>query len=382
MIKVISTVGTSLFDNYLKEKDNPLIRTLAGKPHSAWAGLSERADRIKKLFTPGIINSSASAEIKSVLKIRETLGEQETEIHLIASDTVESRLAAEIIAEVLQQQYGMPVSFAPEKDVIIGLQVHQPRLFETEGVSNLIKRFEELAGGYYANVVLNITGGYKGLIPHLTIMAQINSVPVYYLFEHTEKLIRIPQTPLDINWGLFEKYREVFSQLAEGVEKSWQQYQREQNIGEDFQWCIEEIEAHGQPLIALNAVGRIFWHRYNRFFYVYVPAGGKYFTESPDKKRFLHQAFYELHRRLGLLPSPLETLTDKDIKHCCISDTYVFKFTNPQLRLQYKVMPDGRLVVYNYYFINSSQVDNSYARKMAAEYPGLAASELTALTFS
>ena len=105
---------------------------------------------------------------------------------------------------------------------IEGLQVFDRVKLEREGLTNLVDEIYKLFE-YYSpdeeNVLLNITGGYKCIIPYLTILAQINRAPLFYINDETEELIKIPQAPLDIDWGMFEKYKNQILLLEKGKQK-------------------------------------------------------------------------------------------------------------------------------------------------------------------
>ena len=54
--------------------------------------------------------------------------------------------------------------------------------------------------------ILNISGGYKAFIPILTIMGQLNNIPISYIYKESEKPITIAHFPLQFDWGAAEQY--------------------------------------------------------------------------------------------------------------------------------------------------------------------------------
>ncbi|MCL0062572.1 hypothetical protein M1N11_00090 [Peptococcaceae bacterium] len=86
------------------------------------------------------------------------------------------------------------------------------------GLLNLIRRIESITGGYYENVIFNITGGYKAVIPYMTIMAQINGCDTYYIFEDEKALIKIPKAPLHVDFEEIERNYELLKELENGIE--------------------------------------------------------------------------------------------------------------------------------------------------------------------
>jgi putative CRISPR-associated protein (TIGR02619 family) len=312
-------------------------------------------------------NFSASAEIKSILKIRNEI-EDGIEVRLLASDSVASVLAAQILSDNGLEQR-IKVHFNREQDTIKGLQVDDGRLFEKEGMPNLIKRIECICGGYYENIDINMTGGFKATIPYLTIMGQVNNVPLYYIFEETDELIKIPQAPIDISWGIFEKYSSVFSDLAKGIERDWNKYKRDRNIEDDFRICVwEDKENNG--MAELSAIGRIFWNRYKQIIMAYILKGMDYFNENQGNKRQINKAIQELYRKLhsyiegndlkgnsndDLFASISKLSPSHDLNHggSIGKDKFIFKSTDvDQIRLVYSFDFDNgeikSLEIYDY----------------------------------
>jgi CRISPR/Cas system-associated protein Csm6 len=211
---IVTTVGASLFTNYLEKSDfiKADYKAIKDSLHQDWDNKQSRIGSIKKNadFKSWISRNikDSCAEIASLLKIIETQKE-DVRIRLLATDTILSRLAAELIIE---QTITHPVSgedviveFYPERDVIRGLRIDDAEVFETEGLHQFVKRFAGL-DKQYGPLILNITGGYKGLIPYLTLIAQLYNAPVMYKFEESEALITIPQWPINFDSELAVEY--------------------------------------------------------------------------------------------------------------------------------------------------------------------------------
>ncbi|AOQ22949.1 hypothetical protein MTAT_24150 [Moorella thermoacetica] len=335
-----------MLENYRREHHNidEDYLYLKDEPASNWKNNERRAAKIQKALLnwvrPG---EDTCAEIKSICKIRQQVT-GDVVVRLLATDTVLSRLVAEILEQVMGRQ--MQVIFEPQKDIIKGLQVWDRKLFEREGLVNLIARIEELSAGNYEGTAINFTGGYKALIPYLTIMGQLYNLPLYYIFEDTDELIKLPQVPVSINWGIFEKYSHVIADLAEGI-YDWPGYKLRHPIEEDFQACIWEENNFAE----LNAIGRIFWSQYRNYFPVEILKGSPYADDTSGNKREVNEALAELYGRLmrvirengldntGTLQAFLNFLPDTDdLRHGekPDRDKYIFKSTRKsQIRLVY-----------------------------------------------
>jgi CRISPR/Cas system-associated protein Csm6 len=111
------------------------------------------------------------------------------------------------------------------------LQIWEGKVFQEKGLKELTDYLNKNVEGRFEhssipNLVYNITGGYKALIPYMTIMAQLNKLPLFYIFEDTDDLIEIPQMPISINYSLFSKYKHIFKELADEGINDWTSYAR------------------------------------------------------------------------------------------------------------------------------------------------------------
>jgi hypothetical protein len=141
---------------------------------------------------------------------------------------------------------------------------------------NLIKRINDIAGGFYKNVAFNISGGYKGIIPYLALMGFVNNCDIYYIFEESEELIRIPRAPVAIDVELFEKYLREIVSLQDGV--SYGQFKKE-----NYQ-VIEELEQRGlvesaDDIAYLSPLGNILFNSYTNEHFIF------YVTDEVERER-------------------------------------------------------------------------------------------------
>ncbi|MBK8563983.1 MAG: hypothetical protein IPN76_11735 [Saprospiraceae bacterium] len=77
--------------------------------------------------------------------------------------------------------------------------------FQNYGFVNLVELIVDLKKGC-DDTILNISGGYKALIPPLTLMAQLEKMPLLYLYEDSSKLIEIGPLPINFDWGVIEEF--------------------------------------------------------------------------------------------------------------------------------------------------------------------------------
>ena len=311
---LITPVGTSLFTNYLNQnlRDRTFQRNyerIKEKPAMEW----DQNSRIVRILTNSSTQFiqdnkvSASAELQSIAKIQNALND-DIEVHLLASDTIASRLTAEILVNQAPSvlEGDIPVEFDADTDVIKGLQVEDPKVFSNEGMTKLIRKINEIAGGYWQALAINITGGFKATLPYLTILAQLKRVPLYYNFEDTDALIKIPQAPLVIDWGLIERYSDILRQIDDGIE-NWSAFKNQHS--QAVQDLEAFIEVDGEDAL-LSPIGEIFWEEYQRYFVVELPSGSYYSYNSPNRG-LIDKSIEELYERLDTVLSDT-TLLDAD----------------------------------------------------------------------
>ncbi|MBP7139351.1 MAG: hypothetical protein KBA47_00260 [Caldisericia bacterium] len=290
MIKVITTVGTSLLENYKKisgKNDSDLIGSIYSFDKDFHTNnnpddldesdLNKLIENIKNQFFQGYkkedgefksqkdtINEDASAEIKSIIEIQKEVGEK-IQVHLIASDTIASEKCAELIKDFFEEVYDknkgkfsvcFSTSNANQSDKIKGLQVWNSETYETEGILNLSNRiyqiyqsrdslsmknkynqeikklrenknhedadkkeeemYEKINNIKY-DCILNITGGYKGVIPYISTISQLMKMNVFYIFEDSNKLIQIPNLEIQFDWNIAEKYYYYLTDISSNV---------------------------------------------------------------------------------------------------------------------------------------------------------------------
>ncbi len=285
MKKIITTVGASLFTNYMKPEAQAKIEgyeTIKGQFDvlDACADATDRKRQQEKEIKEQIHywltldNPNACAEIKSLLKIAEQEGN--IEVYLLATDTVLSVLACELIGDFLITNKAnfaegkvKEVHFKSKNDAIKGLQVKDKKSFEKNGLVNLQKKLNQIAnnGFYWDDCIFNFTGGYKAIIPYLTIIAQIKKRPLYYIFEDTNEVIKIPQTPLAFDTDFFETYWNNFEKLSDGNIIDVNELENTYQFQQDAQSCIEIEEGD----CCLNGLGGMLWEDYkSQFFTFYV----------------------------------------------------------------------------------------------------------------
>ncbi len=271
-MKVITTVGTSIFENYFKDDKNKKEEKLRKEyehivkhednSFSNSLHFKSKSDRIEEAIKKWYNHSNASAEINSILKIAEETNEN-IEVHLIATDTVLSVLAAELIynwfqenkpSNIEQVDFVTPnIDFENQEDtlfVIKKLRVNSSKNYE-KGFMNLIEVLDKLHEK--DKTILNITGGYKAIIPIMTIYGQLKKIPLKYIYNESElynnsELITVNSLPFSFDWAKIELYH---------------YFLKKENRKSLSNFPDLKLELESQKLIStkgnLTVLGELFW---------------------------------------------------------------------------------------------------------------------------
>jgi CRISPR/Cas system-associated protein Csm6 len=248
---IITTVGTSLFTNY-DTKIFPKYKGLLKSISTDFTSIQNRTDataskrisgdyefeidelikNIKIFFEASQISDEAkklaSAEIASIIKIAEDDSSETFKVHLLATDTLLSVLAAELIAyyfntfkpisnvEVVLFE-GPDKQFDKQKNskfIVKNLSVLSSSQYG-QGFQNLVQLLSDLVKRYYKkDVIMNVTGGYKGLVPILTVFSQMMNLEMRYLYSeqyedqvhNKNDLIKIANLPVSYDSFDANKY--------------------------------------------------------------------------------------------------------------------------------------------------------------------------------
>ena len=256
MLKIITTVGTSLFLNLDDEFDAGIKatwRSLQKEPGDRWEekggndhdGEDSEIGSIRSFCSqPGFqalfSDSECSAETATLEKIiDETTCGEAYEVYLLCTDTVLSRLAAELLAvysPILKHKTrvidsdGKPLDI-PEGKVVKKVSIEDAQVLRIQGLTHLVAEIQAIWRLQFNcrnsdapdALIINASGGYKGIIPFLTLIAQLYDIPMYYKYKEDDgdrnnsshvlhPLIKIDSVPFGFN-------RELIYEIAPYLEQ-------------------------------------------------------------------------------------------------------------------------------------------------------------------
>lgn len=161
-------------------------------------------DRLKTLDLTthaGRVRASAELNILQRLPLQ-----PDDHVVLFSTDTADGRACCEELAHVISE--GLGVSRVRIHRVQ-GLQVRDADMLRQTGLTNflrlLIDYLDDEQLRYQGGCVLCPNGGFKGVVPFMSILGMIFRAPVVYVFEFAEALISLPPVPLTFATDLFER---------------------------------------------------------------------------------------------------------------------------------------------------------------------------------
>lgn len=261
-LRVVMTVGTSLLTNKDEDKQKPRFTEVQNleRVSGDWktraecpeAEIQTGAQQILGPLRSFLTETAVSRELAhrrandpqkkdrlpqelSYLALLAQEGSQEeregswpAEVVLLASDTVPGRLCAWVLHGVLQdEERGFPWNRYKNLDasprVIEGLATDPlpsqeggsdaadtnaaARVFETQGVPNLIAELQRACAGG-ETILINLSGGFKGAIPFSTLASAFIQAPYVtldYLFDGSTRIIHLPSYPIGLDFTLWHQ---------------------------------------------------------------------------------------------------------------------------------------------------------------------------------
>jgi putative CRISPR-associated protein (TIGR02619 family) len=184
----ICTAGTSIaggrpFNDDPKEYRNEICKRLA--------------DLEQKCSDETEFLHQASAEANSLLSLQVC---EEDRVVFLSTETHDGKICAEESGRLLNEK--RRINF--EVLQIEGLQVSDPTRFRRVGVQKLFealgRQCGNLADSGRPEVILNVTGGFKSVVPYVTLYGLLQQLPVVYLSEHSKALLRLPPVPVNFDY--------------------------------------------------------------------------------------------------------------------------------------------------------------------------------------
>lgn len=185
---IVCTTGTSLIGNLgLRDVDDSQLDMATG---------NALRERLADTDDPTAVGAELCAEAKS---LRALQADEEDLVYLLHTDTMRGEISSKHVERVLERC----LNLASESIRIEGLQVEDAATFRKWGVQNLYKALEKLERkNPECELVLNVTGGFKSVVPYMTLYGMLNALQVVYIFQRSDELLKLPPAPVTVD---FEK---------------------------------------------------------------------------------------------------------------------------------------------------------------------------------
>lgn len=219
---ILSTVGTSILTNQVEgQQRTELIKNANLQENQYTTAIFGLIDYIKETLRTKLQDAREadlkrlSAELNGILGIYEgVFPEKNQDMHvLIATDTYQGKITAEIISNFLQSKGFQSIIYTPKK-----LTTEKKNNF-INGVKDLLHWLEKnldienyKTQGY--EIIFNLTGGFKSLQGYLNTIGMFYADRLVYIFEAGGELIEIPKLPIEINPQIFKENATEFALMS------------------------------------------------------------------------------------------------------------------------------------------------------------------------
>lgn len=216
---VICTIGTSIANGCELQREY-------FKPGYAWEEDTKEFELQISKRIAGFKRDvhRVSAEINSLERIGLT---PSSKVILLATDNAASKACANELKKFIAQYFGLANKNIDIKR-IKGLQVHDVKTLKEQGfrelVATVLSYLTDDDLNYQYKVILNPTGGYKGVMPFLTVLGMLYGKSSVYIFEHAEQLISLPPLPFSFDIEIYNRVVPALKRIDEKTAISEQEY--------------------------------------------------------------------------------------------------------------------------------------------------------------
>jgi len=223
---VICTTGVSLAVNLkLDSKEAYTHRNWDGADAGFEKALETELEKYLNVNMDDTAKQRAlSAEINTLSRLGVGKGDR---VALLSSDTGNGQLCSKAVRRCLINWYGLK-----DKDVSIvrieGMQVVDEKAFKEKGLKNLVSKIIDIKESNQDSyeVIFNPTGGYKGVVPFVSIIGMIFGIKIVYMFVESNSLLTLPPLPISFNLELFNRVKPALKDLIDSPRLSRWEYLR------------------------------------------------------------------------------------------------------------------------------------------------------------
>jgi len=206
---IICTVGTSIAN------DCPAQKAMF-KQHNEWdsdaevlrSQIQDLLNKSERSAKSSQTRGTISAELNTLNKLDVDKNDR---VILLSSDNAQGRVCAEMNKKAIMESFNLSNAQVTIHR-IEGLQVHSAKKLRETGLKNLVKVVvNEYLGNenvrYSYDIIINPTGGFKGVVPFLTVLGMLYGKRTVYMFEFADELINLPPLPFSFDMELYDRVR-------------------------------------------------------------------------------------------------------------------------------------------------------------------------------
>jgi len=258
-----------------------------------------------------------SAEIKSLAKMGL---ERRDRVYLLVSDTLDGEACAALNKEYLEQGWGCEVVLEP----IHGLQAVDGALFRREGLKNLLGMLIQLLDEHsFRELRINVTAGFKSIIPYVTLLGMIYGRPVMYIHEKSNEVLKLENIPITYDETMIlaaESKLARIDKLSEITREEWNDgvpFETQQRLS----WLVEEASSGS---VTISPIGFLFYEKFKTDYPPELPR-----DRTPPEDKPINLGKIEHHGRDTLTPFAKKLCASPYVKEILNSIPYSPKLKDP-----------------------------------------------------
>lgn len=278
MRKIVCTAGTSLLTNAKKAKDTREQTQTVSDRRLIDSYLETCESKFKEDRERFFV--TLSAETHSLYRLKVNGGDQ---VLLLHTETNDGEMCADALRQIIKDE----LKANCEIRKVEGLQIHDGERFRKVGLYNLFKVLEDECVKWKENapngkeVILNTTGGFKAVVPYITLFGLFHRIEVVYIFEGSKTLIRLPPLPFNFDYERLGQARPALQLLKkEGPLPREEFFKAIPGLPYDERPYYESLlEEDDQGYVTLSAFGFLFldqWEKDTKEIYLSLKAREAY----------------------------------------------------------------------------------------------------------
>ena len=264
---VICTIGTSIANGCELQLEY-------FKPGHVWEEDTKVFEQQINMRVGGLKKNvhKISAEINSLERLGLTTM---SKVVLLAADNAASKACANELKKNIEQIFGLAKQNIEIKR-IKGLQVHDIKALKEQGfrelVTTILAYLIDDNLNYQYDLILNPTGGYKGVIPFVTVLGMLYGKRSVYIFEHAEQLINLPPLPFSFDIDIYNRVVPALKRIDEQTAITEQEYYSciIDYIEQEKQLFTSFIEPIGDNMVTISPLAEVLLSIENRNSYPIV----------------------------------------------------------------------------------------------------------------